>query len=217
MTVYYLPSCRFKAAHPETSRALQSWLRDKGVKVCGCCRVSQNLFQAGDLVLNNCSSCAAITDEASPQADEISLYEYLLQDTAFPWPDHHGERITVQDCYRTIHKPHVQHAIRECLKRMNMVPVEIEENFDRTLFDGPFRYRPLAKSNLELAPRFYGKIRDEYIEIIPKEEQIQRMKEWAEQYQTGRVAVYCNSCLEGVLMGGADGVHILDLMAENIL
>ena len=90
----------------------------------------------GDTVLTNCSSCAIITDEMSPQADEMSIYEYLLADESFPWPDYHGEVVTVQDCYRAAHKPAVQKAVRECLNRMNMRPAELEENYERTRFDG---------------------------------------------------------------------------------
>lgn len=217
MTVFYLPSCNFKAAHPEVSEKLQAYLRNKpDTEIAGCCRVSQDLFHEGDTVLTNCVSCAIITDEVSPQANEMSLYEYLLQDPLFPWPDHHGEKITVQDCYRTVHKPQVQKAVRECLLRMNMVPVEIEENYEKTRFDGPFRYTKMPSGNLKIAPVFFNKLNDEYIEVLPAEEQERIMKEWVRQYQTERVVVYCNSCLNGVKMGGANGVHLLDLAAENL-
>ena len=217
MTVFYLPSCNFKAAHPDVSSKIQAYLRNKpDTKICGCCRVSQNLFHEGDKVLVNCVSCAIITDEVSPQANEMTLYEYLLQDPLFPWPDHHGERITVQDCYRTIHKPQVQKAVRECLLRMNMVPVEIEENYEKTRFDGMFRYTKIPAGNLKIAPLYFNKLNDEFIEILPPEEQEKIMKEWVSQYQTERVVVYCNSCLIGVKAGGANGVHLLDLMTEAL-
>lgn len=215
--IYYLPSCKYKAAHGESSRKLQCYLVGKPeLKIAGCCRASQHLFQAGDLVLTNCTSCAAITDEASPQAREISVYEYLLNDPEFVWPDYHGEEITVQDCFRSRHKPEMMWAVRECLRRMNMVPIELEENLDKTRFDGVFQFANVSESNLKLAPKFYGKIQKEYIEVIPPEEQKDRMCAWVRQYHTGRVAVYCNSCLNGVLLGGANGVYLLDLMTHDL-
>ena len=217
MTVFYLPSCNFKAAHPDVSLKIQAYLRNKpDTEICGCCRVSQSKFHEGDTVLTNCVSCAIITDEVSPQANEMSLYEYLLQDPLFPWPDHHGEQITVQDCYRATHKPQVQRAVRECLRRMNMVPVEIEENYEKSRFDGPFRYTKIPSGNLKIAPVYFNKLNDEFIEILPPEEQEKIMKEWVSQYQTDRVVVYCNNCLKGVKLGGADGLHLLDLMSENL-
>ncbi len=217
MTTYYLPSCKFKAAHKETSEKIQAYLRKKeDHEIAGCCRVSQHLFKEGDVVLNNCTSCAIITDEQSPQAKEISIYEYLLEDEDFIWPDYHGEEITVQDCYRSRHKPRMQKAIRECLKRMNMIPVEIEENFEKTEFDGIYKYSDISASNLKLAPVYYSKMQEEYIQILPEEEVKKEMEKWVSQYKTKRVTVYCNSCLKGVLLGGADGIHILDLIARNL-
>ncbi|MBQ6217229.1 MAG: hypothetical protein IJK53_07570 [Erysipelotrichaceae bacterium] len=217
MTTYYLPSCKFKAGHKETSEKIQAYLRAKEDHViCGCCRVSQGLFKEGDRVLTNCTSCAIITDECSPQTKEISIYEYLLEDKDFKWPDYHGERITVQDCYRSKHKPEMQKAIRECLKRMNMVPVEIEENYEKTMFDGIYRYMPISQSNLTLAPKYFSKMEEEYITVLPEEEQKKEMEKWVSQYTTDRVTVYCNSCLKGVQLGGADGVHILDLIARDL-
>ncbi len=217
MTTYYLPSCRFKAGHKETSEKIQAYLRTKDdLVIAGCCRVSQGLFKEGDRVLTNCTSCAIITDEVSPQTKEISLYEYLLEDRDFKWPDYHGEAITVQDCYRSKHKPEMQKAIRKCLEKMNMVPVEIEENFEKTMFDGTFRYEPISASNLKLAPKYFEKLQKEYIEVLPVEQQKKELENWVSQYKTDRVTVYCNSCLKGVLLGGANGIHILDLIARDL-
>lgn len=215
--IYYLPSCKYKAGHAESSSKIQRWLDKKeGVQILGCCRTSQALLHEGDVVLTNCTSCSAITNEVSPQAKEISIYEFLLSDPDFIWPDYHGEQITVQDCFRSTHDPEMMAAIRECLRRMNMVPVEIEENLENTRFDGPFQFANVSNSNLTLAPKFFTKIQEEYVEVIPPEEQKKRMTEWVQQYTTNRVVVYCNSCLKGVLMGGADGVHLLDLIARDL-
>lgn len=215
--IYYLPSCRYKAAHVDSSKKIQRYLSQKpDLQIAGCCRVSQHLFQEGDTVLTNCTSCAVITDEASPQAKEITVYEYLLQDPSFVWPDYHGEEITVQDCFRSRHKPEMMRAVRECLKRMNMVPVELEENYEKTRFDGVFQFSNVSESNLKLAPKYFSKLQEEYIEVIPPEEQKERMTAWVSQYKTPRVVVYCNSCLKGVLLGGANGIHLLDLITRDL-
>ncbi len=217
MTVYYLPSCKYKELHALSSQKIRTYLRAKPDHVIAdCCKKSQSLFHDGDTVLTNCSSCAIITDEASPQANEMSIYEYLLGDEAFPWPDYHGEAITVQDCYRAAHKPAVQKAVRECLNRMNMRPVELEENHARTRFDGIYKYRRISDANLALAPKQYGRIQKEFIDVQPEDVQKAQMSEWVKQYRTDRVAVYCNSCLKGVQLGGADGVHLLDLITADL-
>lgn len=215
--IYYLPSCKYKAAHPQSSQKIQRYLSGlPDVRIAGCCRVSQSLFAPGDTVLTNCTSCAAITDEVSPQAKECSVYEYLLGIPDFPWPDYAGEAITVQDCYRSRHKPAMMRAVRECLRRMDLRPVELAENLENTRFDGVFQFAPVAKGNLELAPAFFTPIQQSYVEPLPPEEQKKRMQEWVRQYRTDRVVVYCNSCLAGVRLGGANGVHLLDLITRDL-
>lgn len=216
--IHYLPSCKIKALHKEESVKLQHYLAEKGVNILGCCRIPQSHVQMlpGDTVLTNCTSCAIITDEHSPEVNEISLYEYLLEDDTFPWPDFNGERITVQDCYRSTHKPEVQKAIRECLLRMNMVPVEIEENYEKARFDGTFVYEPVSESNLKLAPNYFTDFQNNMVKVIPADQQKQAMEDWVKQYETERVVCYCNSCLKGLKLGGANAVHIVDLIAEGL-
>lgn len=216
--IHYLPSCKIKALHPEASLKLQRYLSKKEINVLGCCRVisSHEQMKTDDTVITNCTSCAIITDEHNPQVNEISLYEYLLNDESFPWPDFHGEKITVQDCYRGIHKPEMQQAIRECLIKMNIVPVEIEENYEKTRFDGVFVFENVSKSNLQLAPDYFGRFQNEMVNVIPAEQQKEEMKQWVSQYRTDRVVCYCNSCLKGLKLGGANAVHMVDLLAEDL-
>lgn len=213
--IYYLPSCNFTAAHKDDSMKIRAWMKEHGVTVAGCCRPTQKILKEGDLVLHNCTSCNLITSEASPQADQMSVYEYLLNEESFPWPDFHGEEITVQDCWRARNNMNEMKAVRECLKRMNMVPVELESNYEKTTFDGPFLYTPVSKGNLVIAPVTYGKIAEE-ITPLSKEEIAEKMKDWVRQYTTERIAVYCNACLRGLEMTEVRGVHLLSLMLDNL-
>jgi len=208
--IWYLPSCKFKAAFPDVSTRIQAYLRTKDVEITGCCRVSQEKFQPGDTVLNNCCSCMLITEEKSPDTEGMSLYEFLLQDPDFPWPDLQGERITVQDCFRARDHRNEQEAIREMLKRMNAVPVELEDNYEKCTFDGVWLFSPKIPQE-KFAPKAFGDINRNHITPVPQDQWEEKMKEHAALYTTDRVACYCNACLAGVKMGGADGVHILEL------
>jgi hypothetical protein len=214
--IYYLPSCKVKANHAEASLKIRQYLNEHGVEIIGCCRVSQNLFKPGDTVLTNCTNCALITDEVSPQANEISLYEYLAEDSSFLWPDFHGEKITVQDCWRARHKPTTQKAVRICLQKMNIIPVELEENFSKTKFCGTWLYSPMKDNNLKIAPNTFNDINDHYVQILDEEEKIRRMKEQVSKYTTSKVAVYCNACEKGARLGGADAVHMVELLASAL-
>ncbi len=214
----YLPSCNFTQSCPDSSNKIKSYLsKQQDVCVAGCCRAAQKKFTSKDTVITICLTCSAITREVSPQVKEISFWEYVLTVPDFPWPDFHGEAITVQDCWRARRNPGLMHAVRQCLQRMNIHPVEIEENFEKTTFDGMWRFSEAPiRRNIGIAPKYFSEVRDHGIELLPPNEQEERMKQWVEQYQTPRVVTYCNACLTGVKTGGADGVHLMELLTSNI-
>ena len=214
----YLPSCNFTAACPESSKKIKRYLSCKtDVMVAGCCRPAQKSLSQGDTVLTVCLTCSAITREVSSQVKEMSFWEYALTDPDFPWPDFHGEMMTVQDCWRARNLPKLQHAVRQCMERMNLVPVEIDENYENTQFDGVWRFSDAGvKRNISIAPEYFGRIRDHGLEIIEPEEQKYRMEKWVKQYTTQRIAAYCNACLKGIQMGGARGIHLMELMTSQM-
>lgn len=211
--IYYLPSCKFTAASPEASAAIRAWLAARGVAVAGCCKAPQSRFGRGDTVLFNCSSCCMVACERSPEANVLSVYEFLAAAPDFPWPDYGGERITVQDCRRMRERRAMLDAVRACLLKMNMVPVELKENRERAAFDGTFLFNPIDGRTVNAAPKAFAKLIAEAQELLPPQEQRRRMREWAGRYVTRRVAAYCNGCTKGARDGGADAVHLLALMA----
>lgn len=216
MYIYY-PSCKFTATNPTASEKIKAYLATRSdMVVAGCCRKNQHLLTEADTAITICLSCAAITDEVSPHAGEISIWEYLLEDDSFPWPDYGGEEMTIQDCWRARHKPALQNAVRECMKRMNIVPVELAESFEKTEFDGIWRFNPVAQANLSIAPEFFGQVQEQGLIPVPREEQPERMKEWCKQYTTEKVVTYCNACQKGVQMGGVEGFHLMELMVKNL-
>lgn len=213
----YLPSCQFTGMDPDASRKISSYLATRpDTRVAGCCRPEQKRLTAEDVAVTVCMSCAAITREASPQTTEISIWEHLLKDESFPWPDYHGERMTIQDCWRARNRPEVHAAVRQCMERMNLTVVELAENRERAQFDGVWRFRPVAKRNLDIAPTYFSDVQAHGLELLPEEQQRRRMEEWVQQYQTERVVAYCNACVKGIVLGGARGVHLLQLATKEL-
>lgn len=221
---YYLPSCQFTALLPDVSKKWKDWFAGPGhisgtgeeVTVTGCCRPTQKLLGEGDTVIALCQTCMAITREVSPKCRVVSLYEYILSLPDFPWPDLHGEEMTVQDCFRARNDRPQQLAVRECLRCMNIVPVELEENYEKTMFDGAWLMNPVAERNLSIAPVYFNDIRENYARPLPEEEQERLLAAHAAKYRTKRVLAYCNACLKGIKKGGADGVHLAQLLSENL-
>ena len=213
--ICYLPSCSFTALCPKTTEAVKAYFKEKeDVTVGVCCRPMQKKMTKGDTALTICRSCAAITREASPEVTERNVFSYLLEDPDFVWPDHKGEAITLQDCWRARKDPALHEAVRECLRRMNFQIVEMAENRQNCDFDGTWRFKTVEKRNLDIAPVYFREVGDRYTEVLSEEEKLARMQAHAALYETERVTCYCNSCLKGIRLGGAKGVHLMSLIMD---
>lgn len=213
----YLPSCNFTAACPAASERIQRYLSAQpNVRVAGCCRPMQEHLNQEDSVLTLCLFCAAITREVSPGVKQMSIWKYLLQDADFPWPDYSGEPMVIQDCRRARNDPELLDNVRRCMERMNITPVELADSRDKSEFDGVWPFNPVPQRNLDIAPAYFGALRDHAMEPMPEEAQRLRMQERVQRYTTGRAVAYCPACLKGMRLGGATGVHLMELATNAI-
>ncbi len=212
MTYKYFPSCNFTKASPQTSKALQKYLAEAhGIKSIGCCRPGHKKLEEGDRALTICLSCSAIVTE-NTACQDTSIFQFLSEDKDFPWPDYHGEEIALQDCWRARGKHELHQAVRSILEKMNMRVAELEESRDASQYCGVFRFNPMREDNIRLAPRYFADGMKGKLTLYTEKQQQALMEENAKRYHTSRVAVYCNSCLRGLLQGGARGVHVMELM-----
>lgn len=98
---------------------------------------------------------------------------------------------------------------------MNIRYVEAEKNHEKTDFCGSTLYRAQPAKNPKFAPKHYiepaqGKFQDH-----TPEEQSAIMQDHCRQYKTDTVVCCCHYCLEGLLQGGVNGLHIADLLFND--
>ena len=137
-----------------------------------------------------------------------------MEDKNFIYKDFHGEKITVQDCWRQKENISEQKAVREILQKMNFEIVELEENFERTKFCGYSLYQPQPPRNPKLAPkRFLHGAQGLFQEHSPEEKQ-RLMLEHCATIPIEKVAAYCHYCLRGLKLGGKNGIHLARLLFE---
>ena len=210
--IYYLPGCDFAKNHPEASRIMTEYLLKKGMKIAQCCQNETDYFSEGDTLITNCTQCSIIMKERIPYVRQLSLYEYLLTDEEFIWPDYASETMTVQDCRRTAEYKEMQEAVRECLRRMNISFIETEENKENSTFCGVWLNNPANPVCVKAAPETFRKL-EQYREILSPEEQKKKMIEHVRSYSTEKVIVYCNGCEKGLKLGGGHPVHLMELLA----
>ena len=232
----YVASCAFTRENPELSVKVQDYLQQRfAMPAMRCCmsdytdftdampewlrsrwRETPNYlnFAAGDIMVYVCHNCAAIFEETLPGVKRISLWELILSDGEFLFPDYAHEKMTLQDCWRSYDNAPEQEAVRRLLQKMNVDFTELEENRENTQFCGITLYTPASKRALELAPnRFATRAEGKFIPHTP-EQQKALMQKHCEKIMTDKVVVYCHYCTKGIALGGKQPRHLASLLFD---
>ena len=181
MTTYFFPGCKNSQKNPAGMDALKKYLAERfGVVPCGCCSVDHALPKSGDTALYQCPTCGLILVESSSAGNVRSVYELLLEDDRFPWPDLGGEEMTVQDCWRSRKNRGFLDAVRACLKMINVRAVELENNYERADFCGPALYRGPNERYPRLAPK--SLVEEWTYPKLSEEEQRAAARRFADRY-----------------------------------
>ena len=235
---FFVASCVFTEEYPEFSRKIQAYItKTFNLPIIRCCVANYKVeefenrmpdwyrdewrnikhfekFPAGSTMVSICHNCSAIFEERHHEINLQSIWELILEDENFRYPNHGGEEITVQDCWRSKENISEQKAVREILRRMNFKIVELTENFERTKFCGYSLYQPQPARNPKLAPkRFLVNARGLFKEHTQAEKE-KLMRDYCAQIKTAKVAAYCHYCVRGLKLGGKETYHLAELLFE---
>lgn len=206
----FFPSCKIKAAFPRESALLSAYLEKRwGIQTTACCRINRSKLTQQDTAVVVCHTCASILEESSAAGQVIYAWQLIAQDDSFPFPDYGGEAITLQDCYMARERREVQAAVRSLLKKMNFNIVELEVKGPEADFCGLRVQEPL-EDNKRLAPKHYGAAGA--FTPLPEAEQQKAWQQQVAKYKTARAVTYCGACRRAMLKGGAQAVHLLELL-----
>ena len=212
MYIYY-PSCNFQRLFPETAKRVRAYLETQpDVRIAGCCHATYAAAQAGDVIVTVCMSCMRILDERRKDVKGVSLYELLLTRGDFPWPDLRGQVFTLQDCFRARGKHALHSAVRECLIHTGATVIEMPCSRDEETFDGVFLWRAPNPICVKEAPGYFDEYLSDHLTLTPEEQWRDGLVSHARQYETKRVIGYCNTCVTGARQGGAEALHLAELL-----
>lgn len=213
MSKFFLPGCNIKARYKRESEKLKEYLEQREhAEIAGCCKTFCHEADRRDSAIVICNNCAAIMEESS-QIEKIEfVWEIIDRDSDFPFPDYHGEKMTIQDCWRACEKRKVQDAIRSLMKKMNIRIVELDENYEKTKFCGADLLEPCTEIEKKLAPQRYAVNGAKMYKPLSIPEQDEYLQNHCRQITTEKVVCYCTSCVEGINRGGKQGVHLLELL-----
>ena len=113
---FFVASCVFTEEYPELSRKVQKYISEKNLPVIRCCvanykveefenRMPENYrdewrsiehyrkFPSGSTMVSICHNCSAIFEERHPEINSQSIWELILEDENFNYPNYHGEKL----------------------------------------------------------------------------------------------------------------------------
>lgn len=230
----YIASCVFTKQYPNISEKIQRYLKERFyMRIIRCCVPNYKIeafeksmpdgyrerwkgipsyqeFKSGEVMVSICHNCSAIFQESKPDVKVKSIWELVLEDDRFPFPDYHQEEMALQDCWRTRGNVKEQAAVRELLRKMNVKIVEMPYNHED--FCGVSLYQPSPPRNLKLAPnRFVVNASGKFMPYT-KEDQEKLMKEHCAKISTEKAVAYCHYCVTGLKIGGKKGIHLAELL-----
>ena len=218
MALVYFPSCKFTAGYPETAKQVAEYIRNRyDMTITGCCRGNLQLLTKEDTAVCICNTCSVFCDESSKARKVVSIWELIVQDAQFPFPNYHGEAITLQDCWRAYDKRSEQEAVRELMSKMNIQIVELPENYDETRFCGTSILQIPPTYYNEFAPKRFGEnLPPKLFQPYTDEAKVASMKSHFNAITTEKVACYCVACANGINLGGKKSVHVMELLFSTI-
>ena len=233
----YIAGCVFARMYPSLNVKVQEYIKKRfGMQIMRCCTEKYKVkefeeelheeyrkewcetpqfirFNTENIIVSICHNCTAIFQEKYPEIRIKSVWELILEDKNFKYPDYKGESMTLQDCWRTYDNVEEQNAVRELMKRMNINIVELEENCEKTMFCGISVLRPAPRRNLIMAPvRFVQNAPKGFFLPHTAQEQADAMKQYAKVYETSKVVTYCHYCDEGLKLTDKISNHLAEML-----
>ena len=214
MANVFFPSCKVKVAYPEASQKMAEYVVNRcGMTITGCCRGSLQLLTEEDTAVCICNTCSAFCDESASAKKVISIWEIILADRQFPFPDYKGEEMTLQDCWRTYDKRPIQNAVRDLMQKMNIRVIELPDNYEKTRFCGISVLQPRPVYFDDFAPKRFRKVApDDLFQPYTDEERLKRMRVHSSGITTEKVACYCTACADGINLTDKKSVHMMELL-----
>lgn len=200
----YFPSCNFTKASPEAAKRLRAWMKAR-MPAAGCCRTDKTPRAADDTAVYFCQACREVLED---RMQTRSLWKYLDGAADFLPPDYSGLRVNLQDCWRDRAHPEIHGAVRSLLCKMRVEVVELEQNREKADFCGNLHAEPKSPALRTQVAAQGGKP----IWEMPAALEAALMREQAERITERWAVTYCNRCTQGLKAGGADAVHLLELL-----
>lgn len=212
----YFPSCKYTAGFPEISQKIKEYLKNiHGASISGCCKPNLPKVKHNETAIYICNTCAAFLQESSGASKVPSIWEIIINDSAFKYPVYTDKTITLQDCWRARNNNAQMDAVRAVLQKMNIRVIEQTESRSNTKFCGYSLYEALPDGYNKLASELFLTGTEGFFTAHTQEEKAKIMIEHSAGITTEEVVCYCISCQKGLELGGKKVIHLSELLFGN--
>ena len=189
MTTLFAPGCALNRYKPERIAEISRLLLESGradAVYLTCCKSEIRPPEKARLIVC-CPGCSHVFGSRCPGSEVISLWRVLL-DVNFPFPDYHGQRMSIHDACqaRGRDSEEMQESARALCQRMNIRLIEPEWTGDEARCCGG------SAKDLESRRRMA----------------LSRAAEFTEE----NVVVYCTGCARSFSITPVRPRHLLDLL-----
>lgn len=192
MKTLFIPGCALREYKPELIARLTRFLMERGIadEVCTECCKSDAPIEEGAAIIDCCPGCSSQFERRYPGSSIRALWQVLLE-TDFPFPDYHGQKMSIQDSCRARNRysQEMQESARALCRKMNIELCEPKYTRDQV--------RCCGGSAPDLETRRKMALRR------------------AEDFPEKDVVVYCTGCARSLSMTAAAPRHLLDLLFEE--
>ncbi len=191
MKYFFAPGCALAIYKPHIIDRIFQFLTQRlnHVEILQTCCKHTPLIPKGVKVINICPGCDRRFRENYENPSCISLWELLLEDGTFPFPDYKSQKMTIIDACPTRDQDRIHQSIRSLAQKMNITIIE------------PLRTK---RTSTCCGDSLYGK--------VPTSQVINQMEKKAAEMPPHDIIVYCVSCCKSMFIGGKQPRYIVDLL-----
>ena len=192
MKTLFVPGCTIKSYKPELLTRVSGFLSDAGIidEVNFECCKSHPKIEKNAVLITCCPGCSHQFETDHPHLTVLSLWSVLLK-TDFPFPDYHGERMSIHDsCLaRNRNSAEIQNSARKICEKMNIKLIEPEYTGDNSRCCGG------SAADLETRRKM--------------------AMDRAGVFQEKNVVTYCTGCVRSFSLTDVTPRYLLDLLFEE--
>ena len=192
MKTLFAPGCALNRYKPGSIEKIRQFLLQRGLMdelFLTCCKESRGSDERMTIIVC-CPGCSHQFKVLYPNAVIVSLWKILL-DTDFPFPDYHGEKMSVHDSCRSRQRysGEMQESARALCRKMNNALSEPAHSRETTVCCGGCASDPEDRKRMARA----------------------RAGEFSEK----NVVVYCTGCARSFSITDRSPRHLLDLLFQE--